>query len=68
MRWPGKGDPPRHRLTAPEVRRLFDAWAKDTRGYLCDADLPESDEAYYKALRRDLDFWGCLPDPDKMKF
>lgn len=49
------------RLTVPEVRSLFDAVARDYRGELRDMDLPESDEALYMAVRREVGFWPNLP-------
>jgi len=51
-------------ITAPEVRRLFDAAANDYGRGRVDPELPESPEAFYKALQRGAVFWTIL-DPDK---
>ena len=46
------------RLTAPEIQSLFDAVAVDYgRDDLRDQDLPASPEAFYKAVKRESDFW-----------
>lgn len=46
------------RLTAPEIQSLFDAVAVDYgRDDLRDPDLPASPEAFYKAVKRESDFW-----------
>lgn len=48
------------KLTAPEVRRLFDAVARDYKGELRDEDLPAVDHTFYMALKRELPFWPGL--------
>ena len=48
-------------LTAPDLRALFDAVAKDTKGLARDIDLPEGDHAFYMAITRELNFWQILP-------
>lgn len=56
------------RLTAPEIQSLFDAVAVDYGvDPLRDPDLPESPEAFSKAIQRERDFWlpVLYPQPDK---
>ena len=48
------------KLTAPDVRRLFNAAAADARGLARDIDLPGGDHAFYMALRREERFWDLL--------
>jgi hypothetical protein len=49
------------RTTAPDVRKLFNAVAKDYRKEDRDVDLRElSDHGFYTALIRELDFWPEL--------
>lgn len=52
------------RLEGREIRALFDAVARDTgRGRVCE-DLPESREAFQKAIQRERRFWDLrLPSP-----
>lgn len=47
-----------HKFTAPEIQSLFDAVAIDY-GYdeLRDPDLPDSPEAFSKAIQRERTFW-----------
>lgn len=52
---------PRPALDLPELRRLFDAVAQDVHGELQDNDLPLGDEAFRKAVQRELPFWPDLP-------
>ena len=58
------GGPPR--LTEPEIRALFDAYAKDLGHGDIDTDLPLAPQAFAKALQRGRKFWGkIVPHPDK---
>jgi hypothetical protein len=54
------------RFKEPEIRGLFDAVAKDRGDGLRDTDLPESSEAFSKAIQRYRPFWQlpCAPDKD----
>jgi hypothetical protein len=52
-------------IDVPEIRALFDAFAQDSGQGLRDSDLPEGDEAFYKAVQRQVPFWSIFPDPDK---
>jgi len=46
------------RLQEPEIRALFDAVARDRgRGLIC-KELPESPEAFQKAIQRERRFWS----------
>lgn len=45
------------RLKIPEVRRLFDAVAKDFHNQHRDLDFPEAPNSFQMGLRRELDFW-----------
>lgn len=48
-------------LEEPDIRALFDAVARDN-GLEMDEDIPESPEAFYKAIYRARKFWsGPLP-------
>lgn len=52
---------PSMELEEPDIRALFDAVAQDN-GLEMDADIPESPEAFYKAIYRARKFWsGPLP-------
>lgn len=46
-----------HPLTEPEIRSLFDAWARDNGEGQIDVDLPESSESFYMAIYREVPFW-----------
>lgn len=52
-------------LTEPEIRALFDALAKDRGHGDIDSDIPDSPDAFSKALRRDKPFWREAIKPDK---
>ena len=52
-------------LTEPEIRALFDAVAQDADGSPIDTDLPDSPEAFAKAINRDRAFWLQMFHPDK---
>lgn len=52
-------------LTEPEIRALFDAVAQDYRKESIDTDLPESPEAFAKAIQRDRAMWLTVLQPDK---
>ncbi len=57
-----------HRLSAPEIQNLFDAIATDlSEGeFLIDTDLPDSPEAFSKAVQRERAFWKkILPNGQK---
>jgi hypothetical protein len=45
------------RLTEPEIRSLFDAIARDEGKGEIDTDLPESPEAFSRAIHREIPFW-----------
>nr|WP_320114242.1 hypothetical protein [uncultured Desulfuromonas sp.] len=45
------------RLTAPEIRELYDAMARDNKEGEIDTQLPESDEAFKKTIQREKKFW-----------
>ncbi|MBN2686711.1 MAG: hypothetical protein JXR85_00900 [Deltaproteobacteria bacterium] len=53
------------KLTAIEIRRLFDAIAHDTTGEAIDADLIISPETFEKAIQRARTFWPAIPQADK---
>lgn len=44
-------------LTSTDIRKLFDAIAKDTRKQDYDTSLPNSDEAFYKTIQRNREDW-----------
>jgi hypothetical protein len=52
------------RFTEPEIRGLFDAIAQDRQIGLRDPDLPESPEAFSKAIQRYRTFWQLPMVPD----
>jgi len=54
-----------HRLSEPEIRSLFDAVACDTGKGDIDTDIPDSPEAFAKAIQRERQFWSIIPQPDK---
>ena len=54
-------------LTEPEIRALFDAVAQDTNGSPIDTDLPDSPEAFARAISRDRSLWIQTIMPDKKK-
>ena len=54
-------------LTEPQIRELFDAIAQDTQKKPVDTDLPDSPEAFSKAIQRDRSYWIKLLKPDKRK-
>ena len=57
-----------HRLTAPEIQSLFDAVAIDYGvDALRDQDLPDSPEAFSKAIQRERDFWLPILFPNRTK-
>lgn len=45
------------KLTEPEIRQLFDAVQMDSGGPEIDPDLPESPEAFAKAIQRERKIW-----------
>lgn len=45
------------RLEEPDIRGLFDALARDEGRGLREGDLPESSEAFQKAIARERQFW-----------
>jgi len=56
------------KLTAPEIRRVFDAASRDFgRSRTVDPDLPPGDWAFAKAVERRRDIAGLLPQSDKNK-
>ncbi len=46
-----------HKLSAPEIRRLFDALAYDLHGKYNDDDITLEEDAFRKAVTREKDFW-----------
>ena len=56
-----------HRLSAPDIQALFNAVAADMgRGEMIDTDLPDSPEAFSRAVNRERPFWQKslnLPSP-----
>jgi len=56
-----------HPLTAPEIRRLFDAVAQDSGNGLRDVDLPELDNTWAQAVLRARPFWGPFFRRDKKR-
>jgi len=54
-----------HRLSEPEIRSLFDAVSQDTGKGDIDIDIPDSPEAFAKAMQRERQFWSIIPQPDK---
>jgi len=54
-----------HRLSEPEIRSLFDAVSQDTGKGDIDTDIPDSPEAFAKAIQRERQFWSIIPQPDK---
>lgn len=57
---PGIVIPGRMNLREPDIRELFNAVADDTKGLLQDDDLPQSPEAFSKAIQRARKFWPKL--------
>ena len=51
------------RLNEPEIRSLFDAIAQDAGRGDIDTDIPDSPEAFAKAIRRERSFWKIIPVP-----
>ena len=49
--------PPKAKLSAPGVRRLFDAVAKDCHGLAADPDLSQAPHGFYMAVKRAREFW-----------
>ena len=56
------------RLSAPEIRSLFDAIAQDAGRGDIDTDIPDSPEAFAKAIRRERLFWKIIPVPGQKSF
>ena len=54
---------PRFKFTMPDIQRLFDAIARDTKGTLRDLDLPVEERTFAKRVRDYVDFW---PDLDRL--
>ena len=54
-------------LTEPQLRDLCDKVAQDADGNSIDTDLPESPEAFAKAIQRNKPQWDHLLHPDKFK-
>jgi hypothetical protein len=54
-------------LSAAEIRRLYDALAKDRGTALRDADLPELDDAWIQAVLRARALWKPFFGPDKKR-
>ena len=55
-----------HRLKSPAIRQLFNAVAIDTgKDEMIDRDLPDSPEAFSKAIQRERYFWRSFLKPDK---
>ena len=54
-----------HKLNEPEIRSLFDAVARDTGKGEIDTEIPESPEAFAKAIQRERTFWMPTIRPDK---
>ncbi|MDC0336308.1 hypothetical protein OAN24_05400 [Pseudodesulfovibrio sp.] len=48
------------RLSYMKVRQIFDDCANDMGQGLIDVDLQEGEEAFEKAVRRNLGFWKCF--------
>lgn len=46
-----------HKLSTPEIRRLFDALAYDLHGKYYDDDITLEEDAFRKAVTREKDFW-----------
>ncbi|MBE0576386.1 MAG: hypothetical protein IH613_10895 [Desulfuromonadales bacterium] len=53
------------KITAPDIRALFDALSKDSGRGMVDNDLPLCDEAFSKAVQRERAFWIGKYAPDK---
>jgi hypothetical protein len=53
-----------HRLNEPEIRALYDAFAKDKGFFDIDTDIPNSPEAFSRAINRERKFWFPI-FPDK---
>lgn len=50
-----------HRLTAPEIQEIFNEVAVARgNGDLIDSDLPDSPEAFSKAIQRERSFWNKI--------
>lgn len=54
-------------LTAPAIRKLFDAIAYDTGRGLIDRDLPQEEEAFRKRVHRNMSAWPSLRNWDKIR-
>ncbi len=55
-----------HRLTAAEIRDLFDAVESDKKrsDSDIDEDIPLKPENFLKAIQRERQFWSIIPQPD----
>jgi hypothetical protein len=54
-------------LIEPQHRGLHDAYSQDAYGIAIDTDLPETPEAFYKAIQRSKPTWEQILHPDKKK-
>ena len=52
-------------LTEPKIRDLHDSLSQDADGKAIDTDIPDSPEAFAKAIQRDKPKWQQLINPDK---
>ena len=58
---------PKCRLTAGDIKSLFDAVAKDRAGELVDRDFSQQPHAIYKRLKRNSGVWPSLRKMDKTR-
>ena len=54
------------KLTAPDIRALFNAISKDSGQGMEDSDLPLEEETFKKAVQRERAYWRGKIDRDKI--
>lgn len=54
-------------LTSVDIRKLFDAVAKDADNQIIDTNIPCSPETFYKSIQRNKPDWKKLTHPDKKR-
>lgn len=57
----------KHKVSTPDIHKLFDAVAKDFDGLETDTDLPENQDSFARAIYRYRDEWLKVFLPDKKK-
>lgn len=57
----------KHKLSASDIHKLFDAVSKDFDGILIDPDLPTNQDSFARAIARYRDEWLKVLQPDTKK-